>query len=123
MQNSQVPRTPEGTSQTAGLRGDVRLAWRPVLEQTDLMTVAVLESLIGAPGTPLVIKNDNGWALKSGQTQKLLKRHRVVWLPSPPRTSRYNGSYSPANPYHKRIAWRRENHAGYNMLLTSVARR
>jgi len=49
-----------------------------------------------------MIKCDNGSAFKSGQMQKLLKRERIVWLPSPPHTPQCNGSCEAANRSMKR---------------------
>jgi transposase InsO family protein len=79
------------------LGSGLQLAWQPVPDETAATTVAVLESLIAQHGAPLVIKSDNGPAFKSDQMQRLLKRHRIVWLPSPPYTPQYNGSCEAAN--------------------------
>jgi transposase InsO family protein len=79
------------------LGSGLQLAWQPVPDETATTTVAVLESLIAQHEAPLVIKSDNGPAFKSDQMQRLLKRHRIVWLPSPPCTPQYNGSCEAAN--------------------------
>lgn len=79
------------------LGSGLQLARQPVPDETAAATVAVLESLIAQHGAPLVLNRDNGSAFKSGQMQKLLKRSRIVWLPSPPCTPQYNGSCEAAN--------------------------
>jgi transposase InsO family protein len=70
----------------------MQLAWLPVRDQTAETTALVLENLFALHGPPLVLKSDNGSAFKSATLEELLGRYRIHWLPSPPRTPRYNGS-------------------------------
>jgi transposase InsO family protein len=44
-----------------------------------------------AHGAPLVLQSDNGSALQSDDFGRLLAERKITWLPSPPRTPRYNG--------------------------------
>jgi len=68
-----------------------------VPDETALTTAAVLERLLREYGPPLVLKSDNGSPFISDELAALLARHRVVWLPSPPKTPRYNGSCEAGN--------------------------
>jgi transposase InsO family protein len=79
------------------LASGAQLAWQPVPDQTSPPTAAVLKSLIIEYGPPLLLKSDNGSAFKGEEVQDLLDGHDVVWLPSPPRTPRYNGSCEAGN--------------------------
>ena len=79
------------------LGSGMQLAWQAVPDETAVTTAAVLESLIRQYGPPLLIKSDNGPAFKSEQFGCLLAEHRIVWLPSPPRTPWYNGSCEAGN--------------------------
>jgi len=59
----------------------------------DAATVAgVYESLFRQHGPPLVMKTDNGSAFREEKVIKLLERHGVIPLFSPPYTPRFNGS-------------------------------
>jgi transposase InsO family protein len=69
-----------------------QLAWLPVPAEQARSTAVVLTTLFAEHGPPLVLKSDNGSAFRSELVQELLDRHRVVWLPSPVRMPRYNGS-------------------------------
>jgi len=79
------------------LGSGMQLAWEAVPDETAATTAAVLESFIRQHGPPLVIKSDNGSAFKSEELMSLLARHRIVWLPSPPRMPWYNGGCEAGN--------------------------
>ena len=83
------------------LASGMQLAWQPVPDETAATTIRIVESLFTAHGPPLVVKSDNGPAFKDHDFIKLLKRHRVVPLRSPPRTPRYNGSCEATNGHGK----------------------
>jgi transposase InsO family protein len=83
------------------LASGMQLAWQPVPDETAVTTINVVESLFIAHGPPLVVKSDNGAAFKDRDFAELLNRHRVVPLPSPPRTPRYNGSCEATNRHAK----------------------
>jgi transposase InsO family protein len=74
-----------------------QLAWRSVPDQAAPPTAAALKSLIDEHGPPLLIKSDNGSAFKDKDMLALLAEHRIFWLPSPPRTPRYNGGCEAGN--------------------------
>jgi transposase InsO family protein len=74
------------------LASGMQLAWQPVADETARTTAVVLQSLMEEHGPPLVLKSDNGSAFKGRELAELLAARRVVWLPSPPRMARYNGS-------------------------------
>jgi len=84
------------------LASGMQLAWRAVADETAETTVAALAALFDEHGPPLVLKSDNGSAFKSENFQTLLAQHRVLWLPSPPRTPQYNGACEAANGHGKR---------------------
>jgi transposase InsO family protein len=79
------------------LASGVQLAWQPVSDQTAAPAAAVLKSLIDRHGPPLVLKSDNGSAFQSTEFGELLAGQEIVWLPSPARTPRYNGSCEAGN--------------------------
>jgi len=79
------------------LGSGMQLAWETVPDETALTTAAVLEGLIRRYGPPLVLKSDNGSPFISGELADLLARHRIVWLPSPPKMPQYNGSCEAGN--------------------------
>ena len=83
------------------LASGMQLAWQPVPDETAATTINVVESLFIAHGSPLIVKSDNGAAFKNRDFAELLKRHRVVPLPSPPHTPRYNGSCEATNGHAK----------------------
>jgi Integrase core domain len=74
------------------LASGMQLAWLPVTDVGAATTLIVLSELFDRHGPPLVLKSDNGSAFKSQPLDELLTRRAVLWLPSPPRTPRYNGS-------------------------------
>ena len=74
------------------LSSGYQLAWLPVPDTEAASTALVLATLFAEHGPPLVLKSDNGSAFRSELVQNLLVDHGVVWLPSPVRTPRYNGS-------------------------------
>ena len=74
------------------LSSGCQLAWLPVPDMEAASTALVLATLFAEHGPPLVLKSDNGSAFRSELVQNLLVDHGVVWLPSPVRTPRYNGS-------------------------------
>ena len=74
------------------LASGCQLAWLPVPDMEAASTALVLATLFAEHGSPLLIKSDNGSAFRSELVQDLLADHHVVWLPSPVRTPRYNGS-------------------------------
>lgn len=95
MDHAQPPSPIDGHQALLSVRdlaSGMQLAWQAVPDQTAATTLAVLRSLIGEHGAPLIIKSDNGSAFKSHELSELLDKHRIVWLPSPPRTPQYNGS-------------------------------
>lgn len=59
---------------------------------TAATTLVVLAELFDRHGPPLVLKSDNGSAFNSQPLYELLASRAVLWLPSPLRTPRYNGS-------------------------------
>jgi len=67
------------------------LNWLPVPDETAATTRDALLALFLEFGAPLVIKSDNGSAFKA-EVATLLEDWRVIPLPSPPETPRYNGS-------------------------------
>lgn len=69
-----------------------QLAWLPVPAATAEHAAAMLESLFGEHGPPLVLKCDNGSPFIAEQTQTLLAARDVVTLFSPPYWPRYNGA-------------------------------
>jgi transposase InsO family protein len=79
------------------LASGMELAWDPVPDQSTPPATAALESLFVEHGPPLVLKSDNGSAFKSGEFQSMLAAYNVTWLPSPPRTPRYNGGCEAGN--------------------------
>lgn len=79
------------------LGSGMQLAWEAVPDETALTTAAVLERLLREYGPPLVLKSDNGSPFISGELAALLATHHVVWLPSPPKTPRYNGGCEAGN--------------------------
>ena len=79
------------------LGSGMQLDWEAVPDERALTTVAVLEWLIREHGPPLVIKSDNGSPFISDELASMLARHRIIWLPSPPKTPRYNGSCEAGN--------------------------
>lgn len=74
------------------LASGCELAWLPVPDEGAASTTVVLSTLFAEHGPPLILKSDNGSAFRSELVQELLERHGVIWLPSPVRTPRYNGS-------------------------------
>lgn len=74
------------------LASGCQLAWLPVPDMGAESTALVLATLFAEHGAPLVIKSDNGSAFRSEPLQHLLGQEGIVWLPSPVRTPRYNGS-------------------------------
>jgi transposase InsO family protein len=74
------------------LSSGYQLAWLPVPDTEAASTALVLATLFAEHGPPLVLKSDNGSAFRSELVQDLMHQHRIVWLPSPVRTPRYNGS-------------------------------
>jgi transposase InsO family protein len=94
--HSQPPRPIDGVYPAAlavrDLASGCQLAWLPVPDEEAASTAVVLTTLFAEHGPPLVLKSDNGSAFRSEFVQELLKRHGVIWLPSPVRTPRYNGS-------------------------------
>jgi transposase InsO family protein len=74
------------------LSSGYQLAWLPVPDMEASSTALVLATLFAEHGPPLVLKSDNGSAFRSELVQNLLADHGLVWLPSPVRTPRYNGS-------------------------------
>ena len=74
------------------LASGCQLAWLPVPDMEAASTALVLATLFAEHGAPLLIKSDNGSAFRSELGQDLLADHGVIWLPSPVRTPRYNGS-------------------------------
>jgi transposase InsO family protein len=74
------------------LASGCHLAWLPVPDMEAASTALVLATLFAEHGPPLLIKSDNGSAFRSQRVQDLLADHHVIWLPSPVRTPRYNGS-------------------------------
>lgn len=74
------------------LSSGCQLAWLPVPDTEAASTTLVLATLFAEHGPPLVLKSDNGSAFRSELVQNLLVDHGVIWLPSPVRTPRYNGS-------------------------------
>jgi transposase InsO family protein len=105
MDHTQPPEPIEGVYPSIlcvrDLASGMQLAWQPVRDETAKTTIALVESLIAEHGPPLVIKSDNGPAFKDHDFAALLLRHRVVPLPSPPRTPRYNGSCEATNGHGK----------------------
>jgi transposase InsO family protein len=83
------------------LASGMQLAWQPVEDQSAGTTAIIMGQLIQEHGAPLVLKSDNGSAFKSELFQQLLIQHNVVWLPSPPRTPRYNGACEAGIGSHK----------------------
>ncbi len=79
------------------LGSGMQLAWEAVPDEMALTTAAVLEWLIRQHGPPLVLKSDNGSPFISDEMARLLARHRIVWLPSPPKMPQYNGSCEAGN--------------------------
>ena len=94
--HSDPPRPIDGTYPAMiavrDLASGCQLAWLPVPDEEAVSTAVVLSTLFAEHGPPLILKSDNGSAFRSELVQELLERHRVVWLPSPVRTPRYNGS-------------------------------
>jgi hypothetical protein len=73
------------------LASGMTLDWLPVPDETAATTRDALVALFREFGPPLVLKSDNGSAFKA-EVRALLDDWRVIPLPSPPRTPRYNGS-------------------------------
>jgi len=74
------------------LASGVQLAWQPAAGETATSACAVLGGLFREHEAPLVLKVDNGAAFDSAALQKLLSKHGVQGLYSPPYTPQYNGS-------------------------------
>ena len=66
--------------------------------------IAELEELFARHGAPLVLKCDNGPAFIADKLKRLLERHQVLGLYSPPRTPRYNGACEAGIGALKRVA-------------------
>ena len=79
------------------LASGMQLAWQPVVNQGAESAQAVLRRLFVVHGPPLVLKSDNGSAFKDAGTQAVLSTEKIVWLPSPPRTPKYNGGCEAGN--------------------------
>ena len=94
--HSQAPRPIDGVYPAIlavrDLASGCQLAWLPVPDMEAASTTLVLATLFAEHGPPLIIKSDNGSAFRSELGQDLLADHGVIWLPSPVRTPRYNGS-------------------------------
>ena len=69
-----------------------QLAALPVEGEDAEETVDLLRALIRQHGAPLVLKSDNGSAFKADMTRKLLEKHGILPLYSPPRFPQYNGA-------------------------------
>jgi len=68
------------------------LAWLPTYDEKARGVCQTLKVLFRCYGAPLVLKEDNGGAFRSGKVKDLLKEHGVEFLMSPPRYPEYNGS-------------------------------
>lgn len=68
------------------------LAWLPTYNEKALGVCQTLKVLFRCYGPPLVIKEDNGGAFRSGKFKALLEEWGVEFLMSPPYYPEYNGS-------------------------------
>lgn len=68
------------------------LAALPVEDAGARLVREELERLFVQHGPPLVLKSDNGSALRAGIVQALLREHKVIPLYSPPGLPAYNGA-------------------------------
>jgi len=69
-----------------------QLAWQIVESADAASTLAILNSLSGEHGQPLVLKSDNGPAFTADLVQDWLSDHGVTPLLSPPYCPTYNGA-------------------------------
>jgi transposase InsO family protein len=65
------------------LASGMQLAWRPASGESAAETCAVLTSLFGEHGAPLVLKMDNGPAFHSEELERMLSPQGVAVLYSP----------------------------------------
>lgn len=63
-----------------------------VPDESHVDVVGLLERLFAAYGPPLVLKHDNGPAFRNQWVERLLARHGVLALLSPPYRPQYNGA-------------------------------
>lgn len=68
------------------------LAWLPTYDEKAHGVCQTLEVLFRCYGAPLVVKEDNGSAFRSGEFKDLLEKWGVEFLMSPPYYPEYNGS-------------------------------
>ncbi|HXV06987.1 MAG TPA: DDE-type integrase/transposase/recombinase [Burkholderiales bacterium] len=94
--HSEPPRPVDGCyTQILALRdlaSGLQLAWTPVPDATAAEALIVLEGLVRAHGSPLVLKSDNGSAFKSSDFAAWLEGWQIVPLFSPVRMPRFNGA-------------------------------
>lgn len=70
-----------------------KVLWsQPVMEKTAQQTIDLLAALFAWYGPPLVIKCDNDGAFTEEGVGRLLEKHGVLCLLSPPRMPEYNGA-------------------------------
>lgn len=70
---------------------------RPVRRESASEARLALWSLFTLFGPPLVLKSDNGSAFSAHATRRLIRRHGVLLLLSPPRRPSYNGACEAGN--------------------------
>lgn len=96
MDHSQPPQWIDGSYSDVfavrDLASGYQLLWLPVPDASTRYVVDLLGSLFEKHGAPLVLKCDNGSALRSQPVHDLLAQWEVIELPSPPHTPQYNGS-------------------------------
>jgi transposase InsO family protein len=69
-----------------------QLAALPSFEERAESLLRLLDTLVTWHGSPLVIKLDNGPAMRSEELKRWAAEHRMLLLYSPPRTPEYNGA-------------------------------
>ena len=79
------------------LASGTTIAADPSRGETAQEVCNTLMRLFARHGPPLVIKSDNGPAFRSDEVARLLARHRVIHLFSPPQSPAYNGAVEAGN--------------------------
>jgi transposase InsO family protein len=79
------------------LGSGMQLAWEAVPDETAASAAGVLDRVAEAEGAPLVVKNDNGSAFRSGLWRGLVARLGAWVVYSPAYRPQYNGSVEAAN--------------------------
>ena len=106
------------------LASGVQLGWQAVADQSTPPAIELMRSLMQAHGAPLVLKSDNGSAFQSEDFGRLLAERKITWLPSPPRTPRYNGGCEAGNgSLRKRTDHFAERTGGWTAASLEAARR